>query len=422
MYESSEFVLSKADNPESMRDLSGWNRPVHDYVGLDEFFSTQSLADGIHAISYCGVFLELNLHRRPSKAMVVFFNAALASRTPEVKLPVFSGAKALETTDACILMVSDPGLYLDKEIRLAWYAGAKGMQLQADLAKVLQHVQHVLAIERIVLYGASGGGFAALFYAPFLNNAIAMPCNPQISLLSYSSGILSRFLKVAYGYKGAPSAFENAEILDKPIVRIPADHTRGIRVLYLQNALDERHFKRDFLPFLQGYGFTRGKGLMEVHSERLISVCGENWGEGHRAPSAEFVYALLHSLTGKDGWERLPEIIPELYARTANRFRQVALRFDEAGFHAQAWLHDQSTIDSITLKLYRGSVEVETIHVANGELGRFSCAPLKGHYCVAARMARNASVENKSWGKRLLDMIRSKPVFDEMKSRVVVVA
>lgn len=417
-------MLSEADNNlESMRDLSRWNRPVHDYVGLEDFFSTQSLADGIHAIRYCGVFLELNLYRRPSKAMVVFFNAALASRTTEVKLPVFSGAKAMAATDACILMVSDPGLYLDKEIRLAWYAGARGMPLQSDLAKVLRHVQRALAIDRIVLYGASGGGFAALFYAPFLNNAIAMPCNPQISLLSYSSGILSGFLKVAYGYKGAPSAFKNAEIPDKPVISIPANYMRGARLLYLQNALDERHFKRDFLPFLQDHGFTRGKGLMEVHSECFISVCGEDWGEGHRAPPAEFVYALLHCLTGKDGWERLPEIIPELYARTANRFREVALRLDETGFHAQAWLHDQPTGgDSITLRLYRGSIEVETIHVAHGEWGRFACEPEKGHYRVTARTARNASVENKSWGKRLWALVRSQRVFDEMKSRVVVVA
>lgn len=414
-------MLNKVGDIESMRDVSRWNRPVHDYAGLDEFFAAQSLADGIHAIAYCGVYLELNLHRRPSKAMLVFFNAALSSRSPEVKLPAFSGMQALKATDANILMVSDPGLYLDKGIRLAWYAGAKDMRLQADLARVLRHVQQVLSIDRVVLYGASGGGFAALFYAPFLSNAIAVPCNPQINLLDYSSSILAKYLDVAYDYKGAPSGFEKAEISDKPIVKLQADHLRGTCVAYLQNALDKRHFKRDFLPFLKGYGCERGKGLVEVHSECLVSICGDSWGEGHRAAPAEFVYGLLHSLTRSDGWSSLPEFVPELYARTANRFRQVTLFLDDAGFSAQAWLHEPTAEGSITLKLYRGEVEVETIQVFHGELGRFACALMQGQYRVSARTARNSPKVSRSLKERVLGLLRTKHAHDEMKSRVMVV-
>lgn len=405
-----------------MRDLSRWDRPVHSHANLDEFLATQSLKDGIHAIAYCGVYLELNLHRRASKSMLVFFNAALSSRTPDVKLPVFSGSRAPQATDACVLMVSDPGLYLDGDIRLAWYAGAVGMPLQEDMTKVLRHIQNVLSIERVVLYGASGGGFAALYHAPFLRNAIAVPCNPQLNLLIYSPDILGLFLKAAYGYTRAPGTFESAEIPDKPVVRIKAEHTHGTRVLYLQNALDARHFNRDFMPFLQDQGFTRGKGLVEVHSDRFISVCGHNWGEGHRAPPAKFVYDLLHSLTELDGWDRIPEIIPVLYARSTNRFRQVVLKLDNEGFSAQAVLHEPRTEDGITMVLYRDDVEIETIQVASAELGRFSCAAVKGRYRVTARASRDLADEDKTWGARLLGLFRTRNVFDEMKSRVVVVA
>ena len=71
----------------SMRDLARWNRPVHAYASLDVFLATRFLVDGIHVIAYCGVFLELNLHRRNSKAMLVFFNAALAARRVAVQHP-----------------------------------------------------------------------------------------------------------------------------------------------------------------------------------------------------------------------------------------------------------------------------------------------------------------------------------------------
>lgn len=415
-------MLNTSADIESMRDLARWGRPVHSHFSLDAFLATRSLQDGIHAISYCGVYLEFNLHRRASKSMLVFFNAALSSRTSDVKLPVFFGTRAPHATDACVLMVSDPGLYLDGNIRLAWYAGASGMRLQEDIPKVLRHIQDVLSIERVVLYGASGGGFAALYYAPFLKNAIAVPCNPQINLLIYSSDILGRYLRAAYGYKGAPSAFESADIPDRPIVRITAEHTLGARIVYLQNELDARHFNREFLPFLHDQGFSRGQGVVEVHSARFISVCGDNWGEGHRAPPAKFVYDLLHSLTEADGWNRLPETIPALYARTANRFRQVVLKLENGAFLAQAVLHKPRAEDGITMVLYRDDVEIETIQVASAEVGRFSCAADKGRYCVAARTARDDSPEVKTWRTRLLGLFRNRNVLDEMKSREVVVA
>jgi hypothetical protein len=414
-------MLNKIDTINAMRDLSKWNRPVYAYASLDDFLTARSLLDGIHAISYHGVFIELNLHCRPSKAMLIFFNAALASRVDEVKLPIFSGAKALESTDTSILMVSDPGLYLDRKIRLAWYAGAAGIPLQKDLSQVLQHIQRVLAIERIVLYGASGGGFAALFYAPFLKNAIAVPCNPQINLLTYSSGILSLFLESAFGYKGTPTTFATADVPDKPVVHITASHMSGTRILYIQNALDERHLKRDCIPFLQSFGVQRGTGLLEIHSQNLVSICGQDWGEGHRAPPAAFVYALLQCLTEEGGWDLLPALVPTLYARTANRLRQVTLSVDKEGFHAQAWLREQSPRDIITLKLYRGTIEVETIRVASGESGRFAYVPAQGHYQITARIPRNSFAINKSWIGRLLDRICFKHSFDEMKSRVLVV-
>jgi hypothetical protein len=404
-----------------VRDVARWKRAIHNHASLEQFLSATALADGIHVIAYCGVFLELNLHRRNSKAMLVFFNAALAARTSEVKLPVFSGAKAQEATDANVLMVSDPVLYLDGDIRLGWYAGAAGMPLQVDLARVLQHIQKVLEIERVVLYGASGGGFAALFYAPFLQNSIAVPCNPQTNLLIYSRGILANYLSVAYGYQAAPSKFDAAEIEGKPVLKIGSDHVKNTRVLYLQNALDDRHYKRDFLPFLESYGLTRGKGLVEAHSASLVSVCGESWGEGHRGPPAAFIYSLLHSLTREDGWDNIGQYVPELYELTASRLRQVSLFLDQEGFHAQAWLLEPLGMENIDLKLYRDDDEVESLAVAHGEIGRFTHVPVRGVYRVAAQIPCKAPSQGSWWKGRVFDLFRRKQAIQEIRSRVVVV-
>lgn len=405
-----------------MHDLRSWNRPIHYHGSLDNFCTTLSLQDGIHVIAYCGVFLEINLYRRSSRAMLVFFNAALASRNSEVKLPAFSGTGAPDATDACVLLVSDPVLYLDKEIRLSWYAGALGMHLQVDLARVLQHIQHLLNINKVILYGASGGGFAALFYAPFLKNAIAVPCNPQINMLRYSKGLVSKFLQIAFKYKDDPTTFERAKIQNKPTMNITVEHMRGTRVLYLQNALDKRHFNRDFLPYLQAHGFSRSKELVEVHSSHLISVCGEHWGEGHRAPPAKFVYSILHNLTSNDGWDKISSIIPKIYKLTANRFRQVLLRIDGDSFYAQAWLHTPQSGDIITVALYRNSEKIETIQIVDSEIGQFSSKIIKGTYRATAQIDKHFSIGNmRNWRIGLMNLFRQTKVFDEIRSQIIVV-
>lgn len=402
---------------EAMRDLDRWERPVHLHASLADFLATHTLADGIHAIAYCGRYLELNLHRRSSRAMLVFFSAALSARTAETRLPVFSGASALKATDASLLMVNDPGLYLDNEIRLAWYAGAADMPLQADLGRALRHVQDVLSIERPILYGASGGGFAALFYAPFMRNAIAVPCNPQIDLLAYSRHLLSKYLKAAYGYQGHPSAFLNAALPGWPTVKLDAAHMGDTRILYLQNALDKTHLERHFLPFLKHFGIDRSKELIEVHSDRHVSICSDGWGEGHRAAPGNFVYALLHSLTQADGWEKLPEFVPDLHARTTNPIRQVTLSVDKNGFLARITLAESQVDSSITLNLLRGGIEIETLQTQDGEPGRFTTRPTAGHYCVLAKVERTP----RSWKERASALLQRRKMHNEMKSRVVVI-
>lgn len=411
-----EGCQSTASRIEAMRDLDRWSRPVHAHASLDSFLATRGLADGIHTIAYCGVYLELNLHRRPSKAMLIFFNAALASRADGMRLPVFSGLSALNETDANVLMVSDPGLYLEDDIRLAWYAGAANMPLQADLGRVLRHVQDVLSIERPVLYGASGGGFAALFFAPFLRNAVAVPCNPQIDLLAYSRGMLSKYLESAFGYRGKLSGFEVAPISDKPAMKLRPDHIGDTRILYLQNVMDRRHFDRDFLPFLQDLGFERGDGLIEVHSARLVTVCSDSWGEGHRAAPARFVYPLLHSLAQVGGWDGLSEFVPDLHARTANPFRQVSLSLDAQGFSAIACLQAMYAGRQVALRLFRDAKEVEVLRANEGESVRFVTKPASGLYQVLAKIDRGGVG---AWKDRMLGMFRPKKSQDEMKSRVV---
>ena len=185
----------------------------------------------------------------------------------------------------------------------------------------------------------------------------------------------------------------------------------------LFRSLDKTHLERHFQPFLKDFGIDRGKALIEVHSGHQVSICSDGWGEGHRAAPGSFVYPLLHQLTQADGWEKLPEFVPELHAQTTNPIRQVSLTFDQNGFHVRVSLADTHAGGTLTVGLLREGVEIETLQIRDGEPGQFTSQATAGEYCAQARVERPP----RSWKERASALLRKKRMYDEMKSRIVLV-
>ena len=61
-------------------------------------------------------------------------------RNPELKLPVFTGLNVTRDLDASFVARSDPSLYLDPNLKLAWFSGSSGWNLQTVLKQVLRKI------------------------------------------------------------------------------------------------------------------------------------------------------------------------------------------------------------------------------------------------------------------------------------------
>ena len=76
---------------------------------------------------------------------------------------MFTGLNVTRDLDASFVAISDPMLYLDPDLKLAWYAGSAGWNFQAEMKRVLRKIIAVALTADVVFFGGSGGGFASLY-------------------------------------------------------------------------------------------------------------------------------------------------------------------------------------------------------------------------------------------------------------------
>lgn len=106
-------------------------------------------------------------------------------RNPDLK-PVFTGLNVTRELDASFVALSDPTLYLDPDLKLAWYAGSSGWDLQSLLKCVLRKIATVARSNDLIFFGGSGGGFASLYCAASFPGSLALVWNPQTDIGAYS--------------------------------------------------------------------------------------------------------------------------------------------------------------------------------------------------------------------------------------------
>lgn len=127
------------------------------YSSFETFLADDSVPSGNVEISG-ELPLQLRWEDRGHDVVFVTFSAAVSLDHKVV--PLFTGVRVTEGLKANVLFISDPTLKISTNLALAWYAGSKQMpDLQAQVAQV---ISHLAGDSRIILFGSSGGGFAAL--------------------------------------------------------------------------------------------------------------------------------------------------------------------------------------------------------------------------------------------------------------------
>lgn len=203
---------------------------------------------GVHEIKakVQGLTLCFRLQIQPgAKVLVLNFHGA-TSRTLR-RYPTYNGFfKSLD--NAHQLSIADPSLQLGRPFNIAWYAGHEGFDTQDVMKQAIACFIKELGVSRTVYFGASGGGFAALYFSHADPGSVVVACNPQTRISRYHARLVSEYRTQCW-----PKLKSNADIEKSTCGDVRPLYEAGFpnTVIYVQSLGDEMHMVKHMLPFLR---------------------------------------------------------------------------------------------------------------------------------------------------------------------------
>lgn len=241
--------------------------------------------------TFDGRHLDSLLVDNGSDVLIVTFHGALDRKLWSI--PRYERIKSTSAFGLSMLFFSDPGLWADETLELAWYAGWEGFDLAEVLANRVCSAAAAVGATRVILTGSSGGGFAALQVSALVPGSVCLPFNPQTSIHGYLAGGTSfsaqrKFMSVFYPDLAsddltkdwtAPFGAQMSTLIT--YASGPKNH-----VLYADNVNDFHH-DQHFLPFRS-----------VVHDPTGFRVHAYDGSEGHRPPTpAQFSAGMIEAIS-----------------------------------------------------------------------------------------------------------------------------
>jgi hypothetical protein len=293
---------------EAARSTARWGTP-REHADLDAFLAATELPDGMHTIWGEIAPIDFLVRLKPGRPLILSFHDN-TPRNSSVKLPIFTGLGVIKSLDASYIALSDPSLYLHPDLKLAWFAGGDGLELQKLLPAVLGKIVALSGASDVICLGGSGGGFAALYYSAGISGSIAVAWNPHTDIIRYNPTHVAEYGAAAFGLETyEATAARLPSLVDTNLAAAYADG-RDNRVLYLQNNSDG-YVVTQMRPFLTSLGIDvgplpKGTKINGVVADGLWLLL-EDWGEGHVAPPAPALSALLAAIVAdparwRGGW------------------------------------------------------------------------------------------------------------------------
>lgn len=134
--------------------------------------------DGEHAlVELDGVQLPVHYRAGSTDTLIVLFHGAVDQKVRQrphfqPHFPQVFGAHQLAVSDIC--------LHRSDELKLCWYLGTDSLPMPGLLTRYFQQVTG--RFKRVIYFGASGGGHAALYHSFHHPGSLALAVNPQVDL------------------------------------------------------------------------------------------------------------------------------------------------------------------------------------------------------------------------------------------------
>ena len=319
------------------RSNTRWGRSVLEWPSLDALLTTAEVQGGVHSVPI-GEFggkpinYDFMLTARPGTVLLCHFHGNAPREGNE--LPVFTGLGVTSSIATSIFVPSDPVLALDASLSLGWHFGCEGIRLQAVTASIVKKLQAILQAPRVVAWGGSGGGFAAIRVAKDVPNSIALVWNPQTDIAKYYPEPVALYRSIAFPRNSGAGTFPS-DAEQFPSLCTEAFHAgyQG-HILYLQERTDSHHVDAHLKPFLESFcakplsNIINSAKLSGFVTDQLFLHIG-HWADGHIPPSKAVLTKLLGLLSdvtiSLEGLQNLNCFPDEAIGNTASKVPQYAL-------------------------------------------------------------------------------------------------
>lgn len=267
------------------RDQSRYTFTHH--ASANEFLR-EPRSSGAHTVMAKEQPLDLLIQDRGSAVTLVVFHSLLTDNQPTV--PVLQGQGMAEACGANLVAVADPSLALG-DIDLAWYLGNRWLgPLREHLSPMIRHALYSLGTERTILFGSSGGGFAATMFAADFPDCMVLAVNPRLDLAARPRSQMETYLRVCHD---AQSATPMLRIRKQFVTDNVADfigNSLGFDMLLFQNLGDHLYLDHQAQPFITRY-----------KDDPRLYVRFENYAQGHVPIPKETLGQILSALVaGRD--------------------------------------------------------------------------------------------------------------------------
>lgn len=263
------------------------------YSDLETFVDSCDWADGIHEINHLGLPLhfKLRFHSHASPTVVVFSHM-LADGASLTSVPRFNGDRLTEPLKANVILVSDPSMLLSNSLRTTFYAGNP---LQPTLQKDIASVCSALSMgQRLIFFGTSSGGFAALVSALHSPGSMAFVSNPVVNFRIRREPA-EEFLRIVWGETPDTFKWNSAsfiwDVVKRFEVPVPA------KVVYHQNPRDRVWEKWQYGNFAERY-----------HPQNEVVFNRSDVGPGHVFPTNTWLYRVLRRMVEAEDFDAIRDV------------------------------------------------------------------------------------------------------------------
>jgi hypothetical protein len=248
--------------------------------------------EGRNHFSINGV--EVAMNYKPSKnadceTLLIGFHGAVDRQ--KRSLPVFLPFLPSIGDHVHQLMISDPSLRMASDLKVSWFAGDQSFDAQKILADLFYKISHALGVRRVIYFGTSAGGFAALYYSKMHKDSLAFVSNPQTAISKYYNAYIKKYVTSCWPRSRVIYDVKNICI---DLLEIYNLSKTDNHVVYIQNSTDHHHLYRHMAPFISSISSV---DLIK----KIVFDCSFTGKIGH-SNNWEFLFPWLQAVCISTDW------------------------------------------------------------------------------------------------------------------------